>query len=189
MDADFSHALERGKHPWGRMVGIEQAKIGTTQQLTFADDKPKTLSHVEVKISGVSSEVSKEIMDHLAHLISGIAPILSKYYKRHTPSSLAETAAQTTNESSAGIIDHYADVNVRDVTCFIRSSKCPELTQIRLDTFQLDREIKIIKGKLTGLAMNVTQFIGTKIKCASRNGLILTLKPYKHRDQKRSWSN
>ena len=62
-------------------------------------------------------------------------------------------------------VDHYADVNVRDVTCFIRSSKCPELTQIRLDSFQLDRTVKLIKSRMTGLAGNITQFIGTKIKC------------------------
>jgi len=65
-------SLERGKHPWGRMIGIEQAKVGTTRQyLEQPQDEFKTLSHVEVKISGVSSEISKEMTDHLTHLIKG----------------------------------------------------------------------------------------------------------------------
>ena len=33
LDADFSVNLERGKHLWGRAIGIEQARIGTTTQV------------------------------------------------------------------------------------------------------------------------------------------------------------
>ena len=48
-------------------------------------------------------------------------------------------------------VDRYADVNVRDVTFFIRSSKCTELIQIRFDLFDLERNVKSIKSKLTGI--------------------------------------
>ena len=123
------------------MLGIQQAKIGTTLQ--YCDkESSKTLSHVEVKLSGISSEISKEITDNLAHLIKACGPILQ----------LGDSKDENLYSKETESINHYADVNIRDVTLFIRSSTCPEITQIRLDALQLDREVKNIKSKLSGVA-------------------------------------
>ena len=142
-DSSLSANLERGKHFWGRVLGIEQARIGTTHQviLEHSEETLKSLSHVEVKISGVTGEISKNVTDHLMVLARALSPILpgrreNKTGKRDNPSFKC--------------IDRYADVNVRDVTFFIRSSKCTELTQIRFDLFDLERNVKTIKSKLSG---------------------------------------
>ena len=110
--------------------------------LENSDDSLKSLSHVEVKIFGVTGEISKNVTDHIMVLVRALSPIFSVKNEKKSGKQ---------GDSNFKNVDRYADVNVRDVTFFIRSSKCTELIQIRFDLFDLERNVKSIKSKLTGI--------------------------------------
>ena len=58
-----------------------------------------------------------------------------------------------------------------EVTFFLRCSKCPEITQFRLNELTVERKKSKVKALLSGAAIGKTQFIGTRITCNAAENL------------------
>ncbi len=152
-------AFESGTHHWGTLIGIEQVRLGKSVDFEGGRDLNKTICHNDVKVYGFTSEVSNEIAENLTQLIRTVSNFVENHFHNR------ERSRNSRISSVVKVDCRYADVNVRDVTVYVRSSQCPELVLFRLDTLQADRNFKALKIKISGVAFGLTQFIGAKVQC------------------------
>ena len=156
--------LEPRKHVWGRLIGLQQARGSITRSRRHIDksDSENLFRNIEVKISGLTGELSKEITDHLASLFKTVQPLI-----QFIDSQKSNKAGQANGggDVQARDVIKYADVKIQEVTFFLRCSKCPEMTLFRLDDLSVDRKRNQVKSILNGVGIGKVQFIGSRITC------------------------
>ena len=138
--------LEPRKHVWGRLIGLQQARGSVTKSRRHIDksDSESLFRNIEVKISGLTGELSKEITDHLASLFKTVQPLIQ--FIDSQKSNKSDQGNGGGDVQSRDVIK-YADVKIQEVTFFLRCSKCPEMTLFRLDDLSVDRKRNQVKAR------------------------------------------
>ena len=128
------------------MYPYQQARGSITKSRRHFDksDSENLFRNIEVKISGLTGELSKEITDHLASLFKTVQPLIQ--FIDSQKSNKSDQGNGGGDVQSRDVIK-YADVKIQEVTFFLRCSKCPEMTLFRLDDLSVDRKRNQVKAR------------------------------------------